>query len=492
MPRRRSDDSESESEYTGTETPETMSAASTSTSDDDSEKKNAPKAIKIKLPNIMIMVPPDAGQKRSRRARSRSRSCSPTTEDNEDPRTDEAKITENWTEEEYKYYRMLPKREKRQIIAVEKRVKNTDLDNHIPMRFKILNNDMDDRTKSIILSKIDLFQSMSENSGDYHKLQNYLNLVSKLPIGRYHKLPISATDPQEAIAKYLTGVRESLDNSVYGHSESKDQIMLLLSKFITNPNSQGLTIGLQGPMGCGKTTLIKDGLAKALNMPFSFIPLGGANDGSYLDGHSYVFEGSHSGKIAEVLMKTQYMNPIIYMDELEKGLQNRHGEEISNILIHLCDTSQNDKFNDKYFSEIDFDLSKAIFIFSYNDPSAISPILLDRMVTISVPGYTKAQKLEIARDYLIPKIYEQYSLAATDVTFTDRIINSIIDETPEEEGVRNLKRSLESIVSWLNMHRYLEPIIKYPVEVNETHVRDFVKKGNMVDMSRYVRHTMYT
>ena len=119
-----------------------------------------------------------------------------------------------------------------------------------------------------------------------------------------------------------------------------------------------------GPMGNGKTTLVKEGIAKMINRPFEFISLGGATDSCYLDGHSYTYEGSIPGKIVDIVKKAKCMNPVIYFDELDKVSETPKGEEIINLLIHLTDFSQNDHFIDKYYNNIPIDLSKALFIFS--------------------------------------------------------------------------------------------------------------------------------
>jgi hypothetical protein len=150
------------------------------------------------------------------------------------------------------------------------------------------------------------------------------------------------------------------------------------------------------------TSLVKEGISKILNREFAFVPLGGATDSSYLEGHSYTYEGSTWGKIVDILIHSKSMNPIIYFDELDKISETPKGEEIIGILTHLTDTTQNSQFHDKYFAEIDFDLSKCLFIFSYNDPLKVNPILLDRMYKIKTSGYQVKDKIVIAQQYLIP------------------------------------------------------------------------------------------
>jgi ATP-dependent Lon protease len=233
-----------------------------------------------------------------------------------------------------------------------------------------------------------------------------------------------------------------------------------MAQHFRNPNSKGNNIGIWGPPGNGKTTLIKDGIAKAMGKPFVFISLGGASDSSFLEGHSYTYEGSICGRIAQGLINAKCMDPIIYFDELDKISDTPRGQEIIGILTHLTDTSQNSQYHDKYFSEIDFDLSKCLFIFSYNDENLVNPILKDRMYRIQTKGYDSKEKIVIAKNYLLPKIREQVNFLEKDIIINDDIIQYIVQNegfTKKEDGVRNLKRCLEIIYTKLNLFRLIKP-----------------------------------
>jgi ATP-dependent Lon protease len=251
-------------------------------------------------------------------------------------------------------------------------------------------------------------------------------------------------------------------------------------------------------MGTGKTTLVKEGVSKILNRPFTFIPLGGATDSSFLEGHSYTYEGSVWGKIVDILTKCKYMNPVIYFDELDKLSDTPRGEEIAGILTHLTDVSQNDQFHDKYFSGIDFDLSRALFIFSYNDESKINPILKDRMYHIETKGYNNIEKTIIANQYLMPKIRTNVAFKDGDIIISNDVLEYINSNlTNEEKGVRNLKRCLEVIHNKLNLHRLLQPDstlfnkelskkIDLPYTVTIEDVKNFIiKKENDVPLNMY-------
>jgi len=238
------------------------------------------------------------------------------------------------------------------------------------------------------------------------------------------------------------------------------------------------------------TSLVKEGISKILNREFAFIPLGGATDSSYLEGHSYTYEGSMWGKIVDILIRSKSMNPVIYFDELDKISETPKGEEIIGILTHLTDTSQNSQFHDKYFAEIDFDLSKCLFIFSYNDPLKVNPILMDRMYKIKTSSYLVKEKIVIANQYLIPKIRYEVNFKEGDIVIPDATLNYIIENyTDKESGVRNLKRCIEIIYKKLNLYRLVKPgttlfekentlVVEFPFHVTTEVVNNLIKKDD--------------
>ena len=208
------------------------------------------------------------------------------------------------------------------------------------------------------------------------------------------------------------------------------------------------------------------------------------------------------GKIVDILIRSKSMNPVIYFDELDKISDTPKGEEIAGILTHLTDTSQNNQFHDKYFSEIDFDLSKCLFIFSYNDESKVNPILLDRMYKIQTKGYEKKDKHTIAENYLIPKICEQVNFKKEEIVIPEETIDYIVENyTQAEKGVRNLKRCLEIIYTKLNLFRLMKPgsnlfdsktslDVQFPFTVTKDIVNKLIIK-NDDDQFEYIRKTMY-
>ena len=290
----------------------------------------------------------------------------------------------------------------------------------------------------------------------------------------------------------MGNVHKYMESAIYGHEEAKLQIMQFVSSWIANPKANGNVLSIHGPMGTGKTSLIKDGVAKALQRPFHFITLGGATDASFLDGHSYTYEGSTWGKIADVLMQSKCMNPIIYFDELDKVSETPKGDEINNLLIHLTDGSQNDRFQDKYFTGIDFDLSRCLFIFSHNNNEKVNPILRDRMYNIKVNGFSMKDKQLIAENYLIAAALKDAGLFEK-VSIGKDILQYIIENfTGGEAGVRELKRCIQTIISKLNLLRFYNnpkqvPFsikdFSLPFTIKKEHVDLFLKKKEQLDES---------
>jgi len=329
-----------------------------------------------------------------------------------------------------------------------------------PYLIKLIESPIPISFKSIALKKIETLRSMGDNheNGEYYKIKNWLDIFMKIPFGIYNNLSVTLDDGLAECHEFMINAKNILDDAVFGLNDAKLQIMQLIGQWIVNPKAMGTAIAIKGPMGTGKTTLIKDGISKILNRPFSFIALGGATDSAFLEGHSYTYEGSMPGKIVDILVQAQCMNPIIYCDELDKLSDTPKGEEITGILTHLTDPAQNEQFHDKYFAELDFNLSRTLLIFSYNDESKINPILKDRMYRIETKGYTKDEKTTIANNYLLPKIQKQLNIEAGKIIIATEILHYIIEKyTEKEDGVRNLKRCLEIIYTKLNLYRLMKP-----------------------------------
>ena len=363
-------------------------------------------------------------------------------------------LTENSMDEDgdYDYFRNLSKDKKIRHLEHLEQIKEINRSN-IPMKFKILESNMDLRTKSIAINNIEKLSEMDVSTGEYCKMDKWINGLIKIPFGEHVKLPIDNNSNIEDTRKYLFETQKILDKAIYGHKEAKMHILQVLGKWIKNPSSLGNVLALQGPMGNGKTTLVKEGIAKAINRPFAFIALGGASDSAFFDGHSYTYEGSHWGRIIDILIESKCMNPVIYFDELDKVSDTHKGDEIIHLLTHLTDPSQNSLFQDNYFPGIQLDLSKVLFIFSFNDESRVNRILKDRMYVINTKGFKPDDKISICNDYILPELLETFKFNKNEIIFDNDSLLYIIEKyTEKEEGVRNLKRCLETIISKINIY----------------------------------------
>jgi ATP-dependent Lon protease len=386
---------------------------------------------------------------------------------------------QSYTNDEKTYLNRLDTTDKNALINLDKTIRSIHNTSSVPLRFKILKSTLDDRIKYILLTKLEQFQQMNEDHGEYFKLKHWIHSIRLIPFNQYVSLPITFNSSLSDIQQFMRQTRDILDQTVYGHNNTKQQFLRIIAQWISNPSSHGHCIGIQGAPGTGKTSFVKDGISKALGLPFGFITLGGASDGAFLEGHSITYEGSTYGKIVEILMKTQCMNPIIFFDELDKVSITKKGEEIIGILTHLTDHSQNKCFTDKYFSEIELDISRALIIFSYNDESKLNPILKDRLITLHVDGYTDEDKINIARHSLIPKILQAYGFEKEKevVRFSDKIIIEMIKLIPKEQGIRNLKRAIECIISWINMSQYMNKDFTFPIDVSFEMLQNYLKNN---------------
>jgi len=334
----------------------------------------------------------------------------------------------------------------------------TLIDIEKPYRLALLEANIPTRFKASAYNKLSTLKNMEPGCSEYNKIKHWVDDFMRIPFNKLNHLPVTIDDGIDKCHEFMEQAKNTLDKAVYGLNDVKLQVMQMVGQWITNPDAIGNAVAIEGPPGTGKTTLVKEGISKILNREFVFIPLGGATDSSCLEGHSYTYEGSNCGLIVKQLIQCQSMNPIIYFDELDKISDTPKGDEIVGILTHLTDTSQNSSFHDKYFAEFDFDLSRCVFFFSYNDRSKVNKILLDRMHCIMTKGYELPHKTIIAKDYLLPVIRNQVRFKDGEIILPEETIHHIINtHTHKEDGVRNLKRCLEIIHTKLNLYRLMRP-----------------------------------
>jgi ATP-dependent Lon protease len=357
----------------------------------------------------------------------------------------------------------------------------------VPIRFQILESKMPDASKARVLNQYEMIMEMNASSEAY-KILRWIEGVLKVPFGNIY----SNEEKDKKII--LQNAKKMLDDAVYGHNECKEYFLQMIAQFLCKNDTTGRAFGIQGPPGNGKTSLVKEGICKALGRPFSMIALGGLSDGTLLEGHDFTYEGSKWGRLVQCLMDAKCMNPIIYFDELDKVSETQQGQEIIGILTHLIDYSQNERIQDRYFNGIDLDFSKCIFVFSFNDETKINPILKDRIHIIKTKGFSNQEKVTISQDYLLDQICKNFPMTKNDIIFSDEIINYILTKyTSDEEGVREIKRKLECIVLKINYCLLLElPGYNLPFQVT----KDFVDlvlntETSQINKNYLVNSTLY-
>jgi flagellar biosynthesis GTPase FlhF len=394
------------------------------------------------------------------------------------------------------YFKSLNKEKQASLISALE-VKASPAEVQVPLKFKILEKvALKPELQRIAMAKYNALCNLDPASSEYYKCSHWITGFTGLPIGHFKDLPVKMEDGAEACHDFMGKVHKCMEKAIYGHDDAKLQILQFVSSWIANPKANGNVLSIHGPPGIGKTSIIKDGVAKALERPFHFISLGGATDASYLDGHSYTYEGSTWGRIVEILIQSKCMNPVIYFDELDKVSETPKGEEIMNLLIHLTDGSQNDRFQDKYFTGIDLDLSRCLFIFSHNNHEKVNPILRDRMYNIQCKGFSMKEKLLIAEEYLLPAALKESGLHEK-ISINKEILQYVVENyTGGEAGVRELKRCIQTIVSKVNLLRFYNnpkqvPFaiegFSLPFTVKQKHVELFLKKKED-GMDESVRH----
>ena len=329
---------------------------------------------------------------------------------------------------------------------------------------------MPDKIKQLALEKV---AEMKNNNNDYHKQLLFVKTLIKFPW-------ISKDDINSFKDKLLekdpivlfNDIEENFNKKVFGHLKAKEQFILQIARWLSNPLGKGSAIGLGGPPGVGKTLLAKS-VGEILDLPFIQITLGGQNDGELLHGHGYTYSGAQPGMIVRKLAEIGKSRCIIYFDELDK-CSSKHGiNEISSILIHLTDQNMNQTFQDRFFQGIDFPLQNCIFIASYNDSSLIDPILLDRFVEINVTPYTLSDKIKIVKDFVLPEIIKEIGLNKT-IIISDEVIKKSILEYTNEAGVRDIRHKLELLLMKINKEVLIKKITDDTINIDWDSLKKYI------------------
>ena len=319
--------------------------------------------------------------------------------------------------------------EVKKIVEIFK--KNTDEPK--PIRMSVLTSSLPDSLKLKYFNNI-----------PYNDTDKYLSLVKSSMEIPFSKMAIPCIKNSKT---FLDNANKIMDKHITGNYESKREVLKMLCKWKNGNVSNTYAIGLEGNPGTGKTTFVKHAFSEATGLPLVYIGLGGCQDSSFLLGSSYTYEGSMYGRLVGGLIETQCCNPIFFFDELDKVSSSAKGDEIINVLIHLIDVSQNSHIRDKYFN-FDIDFSKCIFVFSYNDPQKISPVLLDRIKRIRVETPNSEEKLKIMSSNIIPKY-----LNNNYITFEEDALKFILKKNEEQVGLRSIEKDIEHVTSCFNLYK---------------------------------------
>ena len=283
--------------------------------------------------------------------------------------------------------------------------------------------------------EINKLRRMNPQVAEYSIQLNYLELILDLPWNEF------TTDNFD-----LAKVKQVLDKDHYGLEKVKERIMQHLAVLKLKGDMKAPILCLVGPPGVGKTSLGKS-IARALNRKFIRMSLGGLHDEAEIRGHRKTYIGAMPGRIIQLIRKAGASNPVFILDEIDKVGKDFRGDP-SSALLEVLDPEQNATFHDNYL-EMEFDLSKVLFIATANSLSTIQPALLDRMEMIYINGYSLEEKIEIAKRHLIPQQLKEHGLKARDVRFSKKVLTSIIQQYTRESGVRSLNRQIATVMRFV-------------------------------------------
>jgi ATP-dependent Lon protease len=308
-------------------------------------------------------------------------------------------------------------------------------------------------------------ERMNPNAAEYSVQTNYLQLMVELPWNEYTKDKFD-----------LKRAEKILDKDHYGMEKVKERILEHLAVLKLKGNMKSPILCLYGPPGVGKTSLGKS-IAKALGRKYVRMSLGGLKDESEIRGHRKTYIGAMPGRILQNIKKGNSANPVFILDEVDKVGNDFHGDP-SSALLEVLDPEQNSTFYDNYL-EMDFDLSKVMFIATANNLATIQPALRDRMEIIEVSGYTVEEKIEIAKRHLIPKQLEDHGVNKDQLRFSKGVIENIIENYTRESGVRGLEKMIAKVVR--NTAKLIAMEEKFTVDLKEKDLNKILGPAHQKD-----------
>lgn len=323
------------------------------------------------------------------------------------------------------------------------------------LREKASTKDWPDEVALHFKKELDKIGRMNPSAAEYPVAMSYAELLVDLP---WNEVTEDNYD--------LKNAAEVLDKEHYGLDKVKDRILEYLAVRKLKNDLKGPILCLYGPPGVGKTSLGKS-IAEALNRQYVRMSLGGVHDEAEIRGHRKTYIGAMPGKIIQNIKRAKSSNPVFILDEIDKVSSDFRGDP-SSALLEVLDPEQNTTFKDNYL-EVDYDLSKVLFIATANSLDTIQPALRDRMEIVEITGYTLEEKIEIAKKHLIPKQQEEHGLKAEDISFDNKSVQKVINDYTRESGVRNLERKLAALCR--NVAKSIAMEEKVASKINEKSVR---------------------
>jgi len=327
-------------------------------------------------------------------------------------------------------------REQLKVIQEELNEGDDSASGDAAYRERIENSKMPDEVKKKALSELKKLETGGNHNPEANVIRNYLDLMLDLPWVTEEKKSIDIAE-----------ARRVLESNHYGLEKVKERIIQHLAVMKLKKEKQGSILLLTGPPGTGKTSLGKS-IADALGRKYVRVSFGGVKDEAEIRGHRRTYVGALPGRIIQGMRKAGTKNPVFILDEVDKLSASYSGDPAS-ALLEVLDPEQNSTFSDHYL-EVPYDLSDVLFIATANSTASIPWPLLDRMETIEISGYTKNEKLAIAKDHLLPYILDEHGLDAEKLKIEDEALKVIIDKYTREAGVRGLKKQLAKIARFVS------------------------------------------
>lgn len=330
---------------------------------------------------------------------------------------------------------------------------------HDKLKIKILQIDTCSENKNVIIRHYNNMLRCDYLSTEYYKNNMFIERALSFPWNKFYSIKGMIGD--SSIKSFINYVETCFDREIHGMENVKNELINMICKFITNPNTVRNNIALYGDAGIGKSKFVKV-LSNVLDIPLKIIPLGGVRDPSFFTGHGYVYVESGPGKIIQNIIDSKVANPIIYFDELDKVSESEKGNDVYSFLTYLTDPTQNNEFSDQYFYGMKFDLSKVLYIFTFNDINKIDKILLDRLNIIYVNSPSEKEIIIILKKHCIPEICRNIGISQK-VIFTEYQLIRLIRKFNNFKmsgcsGVRMYYKLIEKILLEINKEILLSDI----------------------------------